>query len=32
MEKITISEATFSLEAGKGLADYLGRVGAKELL
>jgi predicted DNA-binding transcriptional regulator YafY len=32
MEKITVSEATFSLEAGKGLADYLGRVGAKDLL
>jgi predicted DNA-binding transcriptional regulator YafY len=32
MEKITPSEVTFSLEAGKGLADYLGRVGAKELL
>jgi predicted DNA-binding transcriptional regulator YafY len=32
MEKITVTEATFSLEAGKSLADYLGRVGAKELL
>ena len=32
MEKITVSETNFSLEAGKGLADYLGRVGAKELL
>jgi predicted DNA-binding transcriptional regulator YafY len=32
MEKITPSEVTFSLEAGKELADYLGRVGAKELL
>jgi predicted DNA-binding transcriptional regulator YafY len=32
MEKITTSESTFPLEAGKGLADYLGRVGAKALL
>ncbi len=32
MQKITLSETNFSLEAGKGLADYLGRVGAKELL
>jgi predicted DNA-binding transcriptional regulator YafY len=32
MQKITVSDITFSLEAGKGLADYLGRVGAKELL
>jgi predicted DNA-binding transcriptional regulator YafY len=32
MEKITVSETIFSIEAGKGLADYLGRVGAKELL
>jgi predicted DNA-binding transcriptional regulator YafY len=32
MQKITLSETNFSLEAGEGLADYLGRVGAKELL
>jgi predicted DNA-binding transcriptional regulator YafY len=32
MQKITVSEVIFSIEAGKGLADYLGRVGAKELL
>jgi predicted DNA-binding transcriptional regulator YafY len=32
MQKITVSDIKFSLEAGKGLADYLGRVGAKELL
>ena len=32
MEKITVSEVNFALEAGKGLADYLGRVGAKDLL
>jgi predicted DNA-binding transcriptional regulator YafY len=32
MQKITVSEITFSMEAGKGLADYLGRTGAKELL
>lgn len=32
MQKITVSEATFSIEAGKGLADYLGRAGAKDLL
>jgi predicted DNA-binding transcriptional regulator YafY len=32
MEKITVSQTHFPLEAGKGLADYLGRVGAKELL
>jgi predicted DNA-binding transcriptional regulator YafY len=32
IEKITPSKVTFPLEAGKGLADYLGRVGAKELL
>jgi predicted DNA-binding transcriptional regulator YafY len=32
MEKITVSETIFSIEGGKGLADYLGRVGAKELL
>ena len=24
MQKITVSEDTFSIEAGKGLADYLG--------
>ena len=32
MQKITVSEDTFSIEAGKGLADYLGRTGAKEFL
>jgi predicted DNA-binding transcriptional regulator YafY len=32
MQKITVSEAIFSIEAGKGLADYLGRAGAKDLL
>lgn len=32
IEIITVSETNFSLEAGKGLADYLGQVGAKELL
>ena len=32
MQKITVSDIHFSLEAGKSLADYLGRVGAKELL
>ena len=32
IEIITVSETNFSLEAGKGLADYLGHVGAKELL
>lgn len=32
MQEITASETNFSLEAGKGLADYLGRIGAKELL
>jgi predicted DNA-binding transcriptional regulator YafY len=32
MQKITVSDTTYALEADKGLADYLGRVGAKELL
>lgn len=32
IDKITVSDANFSLEAGKGLADYLGKVGAKALL
>lgn len=32
MQKITVSDINFSLEADKSLADYLGRVGAKELL
>ena len=32
MQKITVSEVNFALEAGKGLADYLGRAGAKDLL
>ncbi len=32
MEKITVSQTHFPLEAGKGLADYLGRSGAKDLL
>ena len=32
MQKITYSENIFSIEAGKGLADYLGRAGAKDLL
>jgi predicted DNA-binding transcriptional regulator YafY len=32
MQKITVSEDTFSLEAGKGLADFLGKAGAKDLL
>jgi hypothetical protein len=32
MEKITVSQTHFPLEAGKGLADYLGRAGAKDLL
>jgi predicted DNA-binding transcriptional regulator YafY len=32
MEKITVSGTTFSVEAGKGLADFLGKAGAKDLL
>lgn len=32
MEKITVSQTHFPLEAAKGLADYLGRAGAKDLL
>jgi predicted DNA-binding transcriptional regulator YafY len=32
MEKITVSDITFSLEAGKSLADFLGKAGAKDLL
>jgi hypothetical protein len=32
MQKITVSEIIYSMEAGKGLADYLGRAGAKDLL
>ena len=32
IEKITVSQTHFPLEAGKGLADYLGRAGAKDLL
>jgi predicted DNA-binding transcriptional regulator YafY len=32
MQKIIVSEDTFSLEAGKGLADFLGKAGAKDLL
>jgi predicted DNA-binding transcriptional regulator YafY len=32
MEKITVSGITFSVEAGKGLADFLGKAGAKDLL
>jgi predicted DNA-binding transcriptional regulator YafY len=32
MEKITVSQTHFPLEAGKGLADYLGRAGARDLL
>jgi predicted DNA-binding transcriptional regulator YafY len=32
MQQLTVSDITFSLEAGKGLADYLGHVDAKELL
>lgn len=32
MEKITVSETHFPLETGKGLSDYLGHAGAKDLL
>ena len=32
IQKITVSEITFPLIAGKGLAEYLGRAGAKDLL